>query len=212
MAETVSQNQTKDFKMFERLSILLCVGFFSCVSASRNSSALVPASANSDESYFKAYEAAHVELLVNNEFQKKFDAHGVLFSTEMRRAYTERWTRLHGKTDAGLGDLSGGKLAVILSYFSPEDDYMDLTNAQLWSVSLNVAGTEYPPTLVQRLQQKTALKVFFPFINHWSADYLLVFDANSDTKGESQSVTPTPSVLRTQLSLSSALVQAKLVW
>jgi hypothetical protein len=191
------------------LSLMSLAGSLGCVSASNLSSAKVPESPEGDKEYAEAYRKWHTRLSVTDQFQKKFDADGVLFSNEMRKAYTERWQRLRGKNDAGLGDLSGGKLAVILSYFSPEDDYLELGNTQLWSVSLEVGGKTYAPALIQRLQQKTALQGFFPFVNHWTADYLLVFDANSDESGASQG---SIDLTKTQLKLSSALVQANLGW
>ena len=181
----------------------------SCTTSSDASSASVPESALEDEAYAGPYKNWHTKVSVVDQFQKKFDAEAVLLSNDMRRAYTERWSRLRGKSDAGLGDLSGGKLAVILSYFSPQDEYMDLSNPQLWTVELSVAGKNYAPALVQKLPQKAALEPFFPFVNQWTVEYLLVFDASSDASGEQGMVIAKSSA---QLKLKSALVNATLGW
>ena len=152
------------------------VGATGCTSTSQESGALVPPLPNEDPAYSPILDKWSREAHVVEKFQKQVDVHAVLFTDEMRRAYAERFARLRGNADAQLEDIGGGKLGFLVSVFSPVNDYLDLDNNQLWTLSVRSGAQSAGTPAVRKLKSKTPFEAFFPFINRWSQDYLVVFD------------------------------------
>ena len=195
------------------LSILvasfLCVPFIgSCTSKSASVDASIPPGPLEDEAYAKELNTWRKSAHVNEEFQKKIDAEVVMFSDAMRKAYAERWTRLRGDTTAEIAALTGGKLAFFVSVFSPESDFMEVDNNALWTIQLRRGSEVLVPVLVKKLWEKSAFVPFFPFVNHWTKETLVVFEASSSVPGSTALVKPVTSTLE----MRSALAALSFTW
>jgi hypothetical protein len=190
-------------------ALCLSLVLSACTSGWGASTAQVPAAPNSDESYKSVLAQWHTRVSVFDKFQKVIEGDAVLFSNEMRSAYASRWKEIRNESGSNLGDLSSGKMALVVSYFTPKDDFMELNNAQLWTLQLKLGGKMYSPALVQRLFEKSALEGFFPFVNKWTTEYLVVFDVSSDLAGEKGLVQEKAG---TEFSMNSSLVKALFRW
>lgn len=179
----------------------------SCTTLSKESSASVPPLPLDDKAYAPILEKWSREANVLEKFQKQVDVHAVLFTDEMRRAYAERFARLRGKADAQIEDIGDNKLGLVVSVFTPSTDFLDLDNALLWSLSVRWGAQQIEKPLIRKLKNKTPFEAFFPFVNHWSQDYLVVFDSREQL---GNSILANPQSVT--LSLRSALANVELTW
>jgi hypothetical protein len=157
------------------------VGLAACTSTKGDVTAAIPPEPLSDDAYAPVYDKWFRKVSLVDQFQKRLDASAVLFTDDMRKAYAERWVRIRGDREAEIEALAGGKLAVFVSVFTPETDYLDLDNSQLWSHSLQLGAQGASPVAVKRLFAKSAFSPFFPFVNRWTSDFLVLFDASSSS-------------------------------
>lgn len=158
------------------LSVTFATFTSSCVSKTESS---VPPGPADDTLYSPVLTRWTRDIHVFSKFQNKVEISAVLLADEMRRAVTERLSRLRGNTEglAVLSDSSGGvRLGMLVSIFTPENPYMNLDDKSLWSLSLRIGPNQQGPMYVRRVSDKTPLQPFFAHIHQWSQDYLLVFD------------------------------------
>jgi hypothetical protein len=168
----------------------------------------IPPEPLDDAEYAPSLERWSRKVQLVDQFQKRVDASAVLFSDGMRKAYVARWSRIRGEKEAEIEGLAGGKLAVFVSIYTPEDDYLELENRQLWSHALQLGPAAVSPTLVRRLPAKSAFTPFFPFVNKWTSDYLLLFDASTAGLGAEGLVNSTSATF----TMRSALASVEFTW
>lgn len=150
-----------------------------CTTASSNTRTVVPPGPMDDVEYSAVLLKWTKEAKVIDHFQKQVDFNAVLLTDEMRRAYVARHARLRGDASAAIEDMNGGKLGMIVSIFTPDSGYEDLSDRSVWSVSLRAGAQSVTNVQVRRLSNKTVLEPYFPFVNRWTNDYLLVFETAS---------------------------------
>jgi hypothetical protein len=193
------------------LSAVMMAGISGCVSRSVESS--VPPEASQDSQYEPVLSRWTRKATVFSKFQNKVEMSAVLLTDEMRKAVTQRLSRLRGAADSisVLSDSSGGvRLGVLVSAFTPESAYANLDDRTLWSLSMRIGPSQLTPMYVRRITDKTLLQAFFPNIHQWSQDYLMVFDFPEtilQRDNESQKETLTAELLA-----QSALAKVQLRW
>lgn len=159
------------------VSALTLVTGVSCVSNSVSGS--TPPSALEDDAYEPILRRWSRKINVFSKFESRVEMSAVLLTDEMRRAVTQRLSRLRGPGDglSVLSDSSGGvKLGVLVSVFTPDTPFANLDDRTLWSLAMRIGPSQLNPMYVRRVADKTLLQMFFSNIHQWSQDYLLVFD------------------------------------
>lgn len=158
----------------------LCTVFFlptACLTSGQRGS--TPPSPTEDSGYEPVLTRWTRSLNVYSKFQTQVGMSAVLLTDDMRRAVTQRLSRLRGSGDAlsVLSDSSGSvRLGVLVSVFSPDAAYSNLDDRLLWSLAMRVGPSQLTPMTVRRIADKTLLQTLFKNIHQWSQDYLLVFD------------------------------------
>lgn len=193
-------------KLFALVVWSLAMLGHACTSTSDGAQSEIPVSAKSDDKYAAALEKWQREAHVFNQFQKRADATVVLMTEEFRRAYLERWKSIRGDSKSSLDEMTSGKLGLFVSIYTPEYPYISLDNAKLWSHQLQFGDKSLAPIQVRALTEKSTFEPYFPFISHWSREFLVVFETASPT-GESLVL---PSSVT--YSLKSALVNLEFTW
>lgn len=183
-------------------------GLVGCTTTQGDVETAIPPEPLADEAYAPVYQKWHRKVSLVDQFQKRIDAQAVLFTDDMRKAYAERWVRIRGDKEAEIEALAGGKLAVFVSVFTPESDYLDLDNRQLWSHSLQVGAQGASPVAIKRLFSKSAFSPFFPFVNRWTADYLILFEASSSSL-QGEGLVNAPQAI---FQMRSALASIQFAW
>jgi len=163
--------------LFMAVCFAVLAGVSGCVSSSVESSA--PPLPAQDAQYEPVLARWLRKVTVFSQFQNRVEMSAVLLTDDMRKAVTQRLSRLRGSADSlsVLSDSSGGvRLGVLVSVFTPESAYASLDDRTLWSLSMRVGPSQLTPLYVRRIADKTLLQTFFPNIHQWSQDYLMIFD------------------------------------
>lgn len=170
---------SKLFWIFRPLLIaclLLCS--HACTSSSDQVNVSIPPTVDEDENYDAVLEKWRRDLKVFDRFQNRLEMSAVLFTEEMRQAYLSRWVKIRGDSFARIGMDVGGKLAILVSFFSPVEDYLRLDDHTVWTVRMAYGEKILSPVVIKRLYDKSMFASFFPFVHSWSQEYLIVFDAS----------------------------------
>ena len=129
-----------------------------------------------DENYREEYRKAtkHAEVYIN--FETRFIVSATHLSPQFSTALASRTKELFGNVPFSL-DKATGKTGFFVSVFSPEPDKLDLADSQLWNIEYKQADTVHKPLAVKKIRDKIKWRVFFPEINTWTVEYLVIFDS-----------------------------------
>lgn len=71
---------------------------------------------------------------------------------------------------------------VFLSIYAPDYDLNDLANKRVWELFIEINGKKYPVKSVKKVKEKESWYAFFPYINHWTTDFIIIFDVPESEK------------------------------
>lgn len=186
--------------------ILLAFAMGGCVYA-RETDVKVAASPMEDDAFDKALRKATQKRSVFNDFETRYEISATYLSPEFRGAFAKRLEDVYKRADVELGEI-GQKAGFFVSLQSFDDTRTDLTNNQHWTILYASKEGTVRPILIKRLYDKERWRAFFPSVDHWSHDYLVVFDvpsidANAPKLVEKTAVTVT---------FANADAQVELTW
>lgn len=189
--------------------LLFCL-IYGSLSCATNSDTLVtvPPDPRRDGSYHPIYEKNTRYREVIHQFETRFTIHVTRLGPEFRSALAERYQKVFNEPQPVLGEVTANT-GFFVSIFIPDVNFRDLGNESLWNIQLKSNGETSKPALIQRLEPKEKWTPFFPGINQWTLEYLILFDqAPSSSDG-------THELLRTvssELIISSILGRVVLKW
>ena len=156
---------------------MICWGL-SCKPARSPTGILVHKDPSEDEEYNSALDKATREASVYGNFETKMLISATFLSPAFRQAFNTRYEQMMGEKQLILAR-ARNKAGFFVSVFTPEAGAPDLNNSKLWALSLRTSGGQhYLPSLVQRLTEKKRWRPFFPWLNKWSGEYLILFDTD----------------------------------
>jgi hypothetical protein len=154
--------------------LVLASSFTACVH-SKESDIRLTEPPTEDKAFDQALEKATKTRPVFNNFETRFVLTAVYISPEFRTAFTNRLEKVYEKSNVELGEI-GPKAGFLVSLQVFDDTRADLTNPQHWTVALKTKDGPIRPLLIKPLADKERWRAFFPSINQWSHDFLVVFD------------------------------------
>lgn len=154
--------------------LLLALSSTACV-FSKESDVKITEPPLEDRAFDQALEKASKTRSVFSNFETRYILTAVYISPEFRTAFANRLTKVYKKADVELGEI-GSKAGFLVSLQVFDDTRSDLTNPQHWTVVLNGADGPIRPLLIKPLMDKERWRAFFPFIDLWSREFLVVFD------------------------------------
>lgn len=134
-----------------------------------------PLEAHEDKPYFKVFEAASVQYDVVHNFETKFKAHITRVTPAFREALTQRYQHIWNEPQPLITE-AAQKTAFFVTLYTANKDLENIADTAVWNIQLQIAGQTLKPTLVKKLKPKERWKPFFPEINHWSLEFLILFD------------------------------------
>lgn len=162
-----------------------------------------------DGDYDKALSQATQKRIVNENFETRYDVTATYLSPQFRVAFAKRLEKVFKKGDIQL-DEATQKAGFIVSLHTLIDDRSDLTNPHHWTVLLHAKNGESPirPLVIKPLSDKERWRAFFPAIDFWSADFLVIFDSPSTDAKAANLVEKSP----VKLSFSNADATVEMTW
>jgi len=160
------------------LTILFVVGSGAGCVTSVESEVKVNESIDDDEEYSSAYENYTKNIKIIDEWATKYELTITFLGDGFLGAFSNRYQRLYQVQEPLLAEATD-KTGFFVSVFSPESKGYDLVDQQLWKIFLDDRdGRKIKPSLVKELGEKKRWEPFFRGVNHWSKEYLIVFDTN----------------------------------
>ncbi len=178
-----------------------------CVTSTESGVSVTPAP-EEDDQYADALNKATVSKSVFKDFEARFYVTVTYLSPEFRSAFQRRLERVYKLGQVEFNKASG-KAGFFVALNSPNNDALDLTDPQHWTILLQTPEGAVKPVLIERLQDKERWRAFFPkAITDWTTDYLVVFDAPSVNPNSPELVAKTP----VNLTFANADAQVVLAW
>lgn len=117
--------------------------------------------------------SAHFDVIKN--FETKYQVHITYLTPAFREAMARRYERIFNEPLTQVAEASQ-KTGFFISLFTGNRDLIDLDNKDIWTIKLEVGASKLDPSRIERLRPKERWSPFFPEINQWSQEYLVLFD------------------------------------
>lgn len=128
----------------------------------------------SDQDYLRELEFASKDTSVFHDFDTLYTLNVTFFSRSFKGVYDKRVQERFNHTPK-LEEIEG-KLAFFVSIFSPRRDFINLSEDKVWEISLKNGAQQLKPVRIQKLTKKEEWLPFFPYVNRWSREYVVIFD------------------------------------
>ncbi len=186
------------------VEILVCATAFTACASSQKAETVsaVPDSATNDSEYAGTLQKWQRSENVFHLFQNQLSINAVMLSSEFRKSYSSRMTRLRGDSRNSLEESVNQRVGFLVSITSPFHAYETLDDKRIWGISLKYGNSKIQNNETKLLADKVILEPFFPFITQWSREFLVTFEP-AELGEQSQSVT---------LLLKSALASVEMEW
>ena len=131
-----------------------------------------------DRPYYQSYLAANRQFEVVQNFETKQQISATLLTNAFRQSIAQRHKAIYLEAQPVLGEVTD-QTGFFVSSFIPGDDLSDLRNSRLWNIVLETPTGTLRPTLIKKLTNKEQWQVFFPKVNLWTEEYLILFAGSS---------------------------------
>ncbi len=165
----------------------------SCVSSQEHEVELA-LHAYDDLKYYDAYTKNTSNYEVIKNFETKFRIHATLLSGEFRQAIASRYQKIYAETQPILGEATD-KTGFFVSLYVADDEQDDLRDHRLWNIFLETESGKFSPILIKKLGKKARWKTFFPAVDLWTHEYLVLFDLPNRQSNKQQLVKETSTKL-----------------
>ena len=157
---------------------LITLGFLSlqaCLSTIDSTHLQTPTPVPEDTAYFKIYTESSQQFDFIDKFETKFKIHITQLTPAFRRALAKRHEQIFLEPQPLLTEASQ-KLAFFVTIYSKDHNLTDISDERLWTLQLRTGSSILKPSLIKPLAPKERWVSFFPDINVWSTEYLILFD------------------------------------
>lgn len=156
------------------IAITLALSLSSCDAPRSPVSNTVFDSMDSSPTYRNAFKGATQSTTIYSKYEKLYTINASFLSREFYSALRE--TMAERTTNMELLQTLRSNQSLMVSIFSPSEEFNDLSNSRLWDFTLTVNGVVYRAKTVTKIKEKESWYPFFPYISRWSSDFLIVFD------------------------------------
>ena len=168
-------------------TILVSIVSSSCTTTDEGVEIEDQPSVTQDESYMANYVSATKKAQVYVDFETRVLVSATHLSPAFTSAFSARIQRLFETIPFSLEEASA-KTGFFISVYAPENEKHKLDDAGLWNIRYTTDGNSLSPVTVKKIQDKLKWQAFFPAVNDWTTEYLVVFDSVPFTPNNPQMV------------------------
>lgn len=173
---------------------LICGALLLCSCLHKESGKISDISARAipdiDENYKRVYKRYSRKTQVIDNFETKLIAQMTLLGSDLRQIMSDRYASIFNEVDPILTGASN-QTGFFVSIFVPHQ-YVDLSDNETWKIHLSKGEEKFSPVIIKKLSQKDKWKIFFPEINTWSKEFLVVFNETAPRGSEQRLVNQEP--------------------
>lgn len=167
--------------MFKIILVASCLFILpGCLSTIDSTNLQTPLPVSEDPAYHKIYLESSQKFDFVDKFETKYKISITQLNSNFRQALGLRYEKVFLEPQPLLSETSS-KSAYFVTIYSSNNRLSDLTDARLWSVQLRTGSSVLKPSSIKHVEPKERWQVFFPEINSWSSEYLLLFDQTPPT-------------------------------
>lgn len=156
------------------LGLLLNLGLGSCATTESKNVSVVE-SPFSDKAYFPVYKSHTIDYDIVENFLTNLTISTTLIDENFIQAFSLRHEKIFKEKNVVLSAKSN-KVSYFISMYSPDRVAMKLQSKDMWNIYLKVGDQKITPYKFKRMRPKSKWSKFFPVINFWSKEFLLVFE------------------------------------
>lgn len=162
-----------------------------------------------DKPYYAALTKATQVRTVFKDFETRSILAVTYLSPEFRSAFAERLERVYKVGERQFQE-ANDKAGFFVTVEVPDGDTdrTDLGDPHHWTLLMTTKDGPLKPVLIKRIGDKERWRAFFNTVNHWTSEYLVIFDVPSVNANSPQMVEKTP----VRLMLANADAQVNLAW
>ncbi len=187
-------------------SLVVPLYLSACVT-SKEADVKVSKSPSEDRDFDQALEKATRHRTIFKDFETRYVIDVTYLSPEFRSSFAKRLDEIYKRGEIELGQF-GQKAGFFVSLHSFDETRTDLSNNQHWSVYLKTNTGNVKPMLIKPLFDKERWRAFFPSVNMWTQDFLVIFDIPSIDTDTPKLVEKNPVTVI----FANADAQMELVW
>lgn len=161
-------------KLLQLIGIAFVSFFFGCVRNGVQIEKNEPIA--SDDQYMRVYHHSTRTVRIYSDFETKYTMTITNVDKSFQKALADRIKSLMMDDVPALSE-AGNKTAFFVSIFGPDERMMDINDPQLWNFILKLKDKELRPLNIQKLGRKERWLAYFPAINKWTSEYLIIFDS-----------------------------------
>ena len=192
------------FKIISLTSFLL-LGT-SCVTSLDDAVDINP-SIQGDSEYVTVYKKFTNQYEVIENFETKYVINATHLTSDFRQAIASRHKKLFEDPNPILAEASS-KTGFFITLYVANEDGEDLRDQDLWNIALKEGDQTLVPNLIKKLSRKERWKAYFPSVNLWTQEYLVIFDSPSAGSSSQQLLNQSPKTLI----ISNADAKVKMKW
>lgn len=185
--------------------MVLLTSFLSLACESTDELSSPQTRAKYDEAYYSSYKDKTRSTTVYDNFKTRVTVNATLLSRAFNNQLQERLGKMYETQEIGLTEQVTGT-GFFVTIYASNGDFLDLSNEDNWNVFIEKSGTKEKPFKIEKINNKSKWKAFFPSVNKWTEEYLVLF--NSPNQIDENLSTP-ESI---QLVLASPDSKIKLAW
>lgn len=163
--------------------LFLCFLLSSCISSyiEKNDQLNFFAEANEDPPYFSELSNWTKEAYVIRDFETRYVVRVTYFAPKFRQEFETRVKRLFLDSNPKFANVAP-KMGFFVSIFAPEPPAADIRDRNLWAMLLTSGTNRFTAERVEELSEdKRRWRPFFPYIDKWSREFLVIFDTPTYT-------------------------------
>ena len=192
------------FRAFIALAVAMSAT--ACMTSMDEDISLNP-SVENDSIYADSYLKHTNQYEVIENFETKYVISATHLTSDFRQAVATRHKKVFEDPAPILSEASS-KTGFFVSLYVANDEQEDLRNQNLWNISLKEGQSSKGPILVKKLSKKERWKNYFPAINLWTQEYLILFDSPSTGSANQQLLDQEKKILL----ISNADAKVKMSW
>ncbi len=146
-----------------------------CLSTIDSTHLQTPTPVPDDSDYYQSYTQASQQFDFIDHFETKYKVHITQLTPAFRTALAKRHEQIFLEPQPLLTEASQ-KTAFFVTLYSRDHNLADIADERLWTVQLRTGTSVLKPSLIKPIKPKERWAPFFPDINVWSSEYLVLFD------------------------------------
>lgn len=131
--------------------------------------------ASQDHEYLPVFEKWHKRAYYSKSIEHSVYIESVYFSKDFMTAYRKRFQNIFGQKETQWIAGNDEHIVFFVSVYCNDEPLMKLEDWKIWSIEIQFEDKFVAAKEITKVEQNISVTAFFPFINRWTHEYILLF-------------------------------------